>query len=41
MIHSADAADAVYRVAFETDGTAVTAFRAGRTALVASATPCG
>jgi hypothetical protein len=35
-----DAADAAYRVVFETDGTAVTSFRAGRTALVAAATPC-
>jgi hypothetical protein len=35
-----DAADAAYRVVFETDGTTVTSFRAGRTALVASPTPC-
>jgi hypothetical protein len=37
----ADAADAVYRVVFDTDGTTVTGFRAGRTALVQPATPCG
>jgi hypothetical protein len=35
-----DAADAVYRVIFETDGTTVTSFRAGRTAVVQPATPC-
>jgi hypothetical protein len=35
-----DAADAGYRVVFETDGTTVTSFRAGRTAVVSSTTPC-
>jgi hypothetical protein len=35
-----DAADAAYRVVFESDGTTVTSFRAGRTALVAASTPC-
>jgi hypothetical protein len=35
-----DAADAAYRVVFGTDGTTVTSLRAGRTAIVASPTPC-
>jgi hypothetical protein len=35
-----DAGDAAYRVVFETDGNAVTSFRAGRTSIVAPATPC-
>jgi hypothetical protein len=35
-----DAADAVYRVVFETDGTTVTSFRAGRAALVVPSAPC-
>jgi hypothetical protein len=35
-----DAADAVYRVVFDTDGSTVTAFRAGRATLVESAVPC-
>jgi hypothetical protein len=35
-----DAADAVYRVVFDTDGTTVTAFRAGRATVTVSAAPC-
>jgi len=35
-----DAADAVYRVVFETDGTTVTSFRSGRAALVVPSAPC-
>ncbi|HEX7095435.1 MAG TPA: hypothetical protein VF183_06100 [Acidimicrobiales bacterium] len=35
-----DEADAAFRVVFETDGDTVTAFRAGRVALVASPLPC-
>jgi hypothetical protein len=35
-----DPADAAFRVVFETDGSAVTSFRAGRTAVVAPAAPC-
>jgi hypothetical protein len=35
-----DAADAVYRVVFETDGTTVTSFRAGRVPQVNATAPC-
>jgi hypothetical protein len=35
-----DAADAAFRVIFETDGTTVTAFRSGRVPQVEAATPC-
>jgi hypothetical protein len=35
-----DPADAAYRVVFETDGSAVTSFRAGRVAVVTPAAPC-